>query len=146
MPKRSKKELKKRLSEIDEERRKIMQELGENIPFNFPLYGESGLGVPTSMISSPFSLQGRVTRATIQLIKKLKRPAASTEILNFVLEQGIDLRNNPPMLLAAILGQEVRKTHTKLKRVARGLYDVTEGNGKSKKGGTPIEGNQQRVP
>lgn len=80
-----------------------------------------------STVSSPYSLQGQVVNATIELIRKYNRPIKTPEILQRLKELHIPLGKNNKALMAAILGNEVKKQGTaRLVRVARGLYDLPE--------------------
>jgi hypothetical protein len=76
--------------------------------------------------SSPYSVQGRVVNATIELIHKLGRQVSNSEILNQLNEKSISLgeAKDKGAALASILYQEVSKKSGRLKRVARGIYDL----------------------
>jgi hypothetical protein len=63
-----------------------------------------------------------VINHTIKLITLRKSPVSSKDILESLRDAKIDLGHYPPMMLAAVLGQEVNKKSARLVRVARGLY------------------------
>ncbi len=76
-------------------------------------------------LSSPYSLQGKVVGGAIELCISHGGPATSKDILTFLEhEKGIDLGRRKRALLAAILGQEVKKKSARLQRVARGMYNI----------------------
>ena len=117
----------KQFKELEELRAKIIEDLSkEGFKLNPnpqpPIIETSNLAKMVE--SSPYSLQGKVITAVIQLIKQKKQHVTSQEILKFIQKKDIDLGNYPAMMLAAILGQEVNKRSARLIRVARGLYDI----------------------
>jgi hypothetical protein len=75
-------------------------------------------------VQNPITLQGSVVNNVIELIRRNGREVSNGEILEFLQEKGVDLGDNEPVLLAAILRQEVNKKSARLVRVSRGLYDV----------------------
>ena len=85
---------------------------------------DHGVSARTAPVSSPFSLQGRVINHVITLLRQKRGAVSSREILDHLRKEKVDLGHYPPMMLAAILGQEVHKKSARLNRVARGLYSV----------------------
>jgi hypothetical protein len=76
--------------------------------------------------SSSSSIRGRVVDAVIDLIHKVGRQVSNEEILVCVKEKGLSLGDttNEQASLAAILSQEITKKSARLKRIARGMYDL----------------------
>jgi hypothetical protein len=93
-------------------------------------------GQPTSNIGATLvqpknnnpsnSIRGRVVDATIELIHKLGRQVSNEEILVLVKDKGLSLGDtkNEQTTIAAILSQEIAKKSARLKRIARGMYDI----------------------
>lgn len=80
----------------------------------------------TPVETTSYSVRGRVVDATIELIHKLRRQVTNSEILNHLAENNISLGNakNKQTVLAAMLSQELKKKNPRLKKVARGTFDI----------------------
>ncbi len=78
--------------------------------------------------ASSYSVRGRVVDATIDLIHSLGKQVGNKEILENLNERGISLGDtkNKQAMLAAILSQEIRKKSARLRKVARGVYDIKQ--------------------
>ena len=80
--------------------------------------------------SSPtsFTVRGRVVDAIIELIHKVGRQVTSKEVLEHLEEGGVSLGNtkNKQAMLAAMLSQEVVKKSARLRKVARGVFDIKQ--------------------
>ncbi len=120
--------LKEFLKDLDARREALIKTIemleGDIKDFTLPLTG-TPVKV-TKVSSSPYSIQGRVVNATIELIHKLGRQATNTEILNNLKEKNISLGEGKDKgaALASILFQEVSKKNGRLRKVARGVYDL----------------------
>ena len=75
-----------------------------------------------------FSVSGRIVDAVIELIHKTGRQVGNKEILEYIEERGISLGDtqNKQATLAAVLSQEVAKKSARLRKVARGVFDVRQ--------------------
>jgi hypothetical protein len=82
----------------------------------------------TSLRNPPtsFSVRGRVVDAIIELIHKQGRQVSNKEILEYLDDRGISLGDtkNKPAMLAAMLSQETAKKSARLRKVARGVFDI----------------------
>jgi hypothetical protein len=94
-------------------------------------------GSPVTTSSTPqahrnaptsFSVRGRVVDAIIELIHASGRQVSSKEILEHLEERGTSLGNtkNKPAMLAAMLSQETMKKSARLRKVARGVFDIKQ--------------------
>lgn len=83
-------------------------------------------GIPLKVTATSYSVRGRVVDAAIELIHNLGKQVGNKEILESLNERGISLggTKNKPAMLAAILSQEIKKKSARLKKVARGVYDI----------------------
>jgi hypothetical protein len=114
--------LKERLKQIDEEREAILKLLsiwsGE--------LQKAGVRAVPKITSDSYSIRGRVVDATIELIHKLGKQVGNQEILINLDERGISLGDtkNKQANLNAILSAETKKKSGRLKKVARGVYDI----------------------
>jgi hypothetical protein len=112
-----------RLEEIEKERELLLQlialhtgeppKTGKSVSFSSP-------GLKSNTI------RGRVVDATIELIHKIDRHDTNEEVLQFVEEKKISLgkTEDKAHAIGAILSQECEKKSARLKRVARGVYDI----------------------
>lgn len=75
-----------------------------------------------------FSVRGRVVDAIVELIHASGRQVSSKEILAHLEERGMSLGNtkNKPAMLAAMLSQETTKKSARLRKVARGVFDIKQ--------------------
>jgi repressor of nif and glnA expression len=73
-------------------------------------------------------VRGRVVDAIIELIHASGRQVTSKEILEHLEERGTSLGNtkNKPAMLAAMLSQETMKKSARLRKVARGVFDIKQ--------------------
>jgi len=73
-----------------------------------------------------FSVRGRVVDAIIELIHASGRQVSSKEILAYLEERGISLGDtkNKSAMLAAMLSQETTKKSARLRKIARGVFDI----------------------
>lgn len=76
--------------------------------------------------ATSYSIRGRVVDATIDLIHSSGKQVGNKEILEYLAKRGISLGDtkNKQSMLNAILSQEVKKKSARLKKVARGVYDI----------------------
>lgn len=84
-------------------------------------------GEPSKKTSATsYSIRGRVVDTTIELIHSVGKQVENKEILTYLTERGISLGDtkNKQGMLNAILSQEVKKKSARLKKVARGVYDI----------------------
>ncbi|MGA9117614.1 MAG: hypothetical protein WB626_12645 [Bacteroidota bacterium] len=118
--------LEARLTEIERERELLLQLIAIR-------KGESGgeTGALAVSVSPPRpgsnTIRGRVVDATIELIHRMGRHVTNEEVLKFAVEEkGISLGDNKDKAraLGAILSQECDKKSARLKRAARGVYDL----------------------
>jgi hypothetical protein len=117
--------LKSRLASLEKERVAIIQLLevwGENPP------AEMSDGNRLTKIPPSFTTGGRIVDATVELIHKLGRPAKSSEIMEYIKEKQLPLGNteNPTQMLAAILANETKKKDARLKKAARGYFEIKQ--------------------
>ena len=117
--------LKQRLAELEQERQAILQLL--------QIWDEGGEWsrqgtVPVSSQSKSYSVSGRIVDATIELIHRVGRPVANSEIFEYVKEKQLPFgnTNNPNRMLAAILANETKKRNAKLKKAARGYFEIKQ--------------------
>jgi hypothetical protein len=82
--------------------------------------------LPQRIAGTSHSVRGRVIDAAIELIHTLGKQVENKEILEDLNKRGISLGDtkNKQAMLAAILSQEIRKKSARLKKVARGVYDI----------------------
>jgi len=112
-----------RLEEIEKERELLLQLIALH-------KGEPSKVAKSVSFSSPGlrsnTIRGRVVDATIELIHKIDRHVTNEEVLQFVEEKKISLGNtgDKAHAIGAILSQECEKKSARLKRVARGVYDI----------------------
>ena len=133
MSKRDIEILKAKLKELEEKYKALEKKLQQKSVNRQRLEGlkvfiprtkaEKLLSMNTSMLN-PNTLQGQVVFGVMELIQKKKDNVSSAEILNYLELKQVDLGDNPPAMLAAILAQEVNKKSGSLVRVARGLYGL----------------------
>ncbi len=115
--------LEARLLELEKERELLVQLIAIQ-------KGEMPKEGRAVLMSTPHTgsntIRGRVVDATIELVHKSGRNVSNEEVLNFVEEKKISLGNATDKVRAvgAILSQECDKKSAKLKRVARGVYDI----------------------
>lgn len=76
--------------------------------------------------ATSYSIRGRVVDATIDLIRNSGKQVGNKEILEYLGKRGISLGDtkHKQSMLNAILSQEVKKKTARLKKVARGVYDI----------------------
>ncbi|MFI5253495.1 MAG: hypothetical protein ACHQQQ_13805 [Bacteroidota bacterium] len=118
--------LKARLTKLEEERTAILRLLevwGENPPID--------VAVPVSRtvrVNQSFTVSGRIIDAAVELVHKLGRPVKNSEIMEYAKEKQLTLGNtdNPDRMLAAILGNEIKKKDARLKKAARGYYEIKQ--------------------
>lgn len=113
-----------RLAELEKERDLLTQLIALH-------KGQPTTESRTVSFSSPVgsqsnTIRGRVVDATIELIHKYGRNVSNEEVLKFVKEKKISLGNteDESRAVGAILSQECEKKSARLKRVARGVYDI----------------------
>lgn len=116
--------LKERLAELDKEREALSNLIalyeGEPIENNSSPQSQHRI-TPTS-----FSVAGRVVDSIIELIHTKGRQVSSKEILEYLEQKGVSLGDtkNKPASLAAILSAEMKKKSGRLRKVARGIFDL----------------------
>jgi len=83
---------------------------------------------PPKVTAKSYSVRGRVVDAIIELIHNLGKQVGNKEILENLNERGISLGDtkNKQAMLAAILSQEIKKKSARLRKVARGIYDIKQ--------------------
>lgn len=117
--------LKRRLADIDEERAAIVKLLrlweGEKTEQDV-----QSLGAVVSPQS--FSVSGRIVDAVVELIHKTGRPVKNSEIFDYINEKQLPFGNtdNPERMLSAILSNETKKRDARLKKAARGYYEIKQ--------------------
>lgn len=115
--------LQKRLAQLDQEREAILKLL--------EVWGDpdasTSLSLPKATAQS-FSVGGRIVDAVAELIHKTGRPVKNSEILEYLKEKQLPLGNskNPERMLAAILSNETKKKDARLKKAARGYYEIRQ--------------------
>ncbi|MGD8306638.1 MAG: hypothetical protein PVF17_08290 [Ignavibacteria bacterium] len=116
-------DLKLRLEALEKEREHLLALIAiyEGQPIEDNSSKNQFKSTPTS-----FSVAGRVVDSIIELIHNKSRQVSSKEILDYLEEKGVSLGDtkNKPATLAAILSQEVKKKGARLKKVARGVFDI----------------------
>ena len=115
--------IKTRLANLEKERVALLNLLeiyGEGGSIDLPIVPE---GKPSS-----FSLSGRIVDAVIELVHKKGRPAKNSEIYEFLQKKGVPLGNadNPERMLSAILSNETKKKGARLRKAARGYFDIRQ--------------------
>ena len=87
----------------------------------------SGL-IPPKITATSYSIRGRVVDAIIELIHNLGKQVGNKEILTHLNERKISLGDtrNKQAMLAAILSQEIKKKSARLRKIARGVYDIKQ--------------------
>ena len=112
--------LEARLKELDEERDAIEKLIA--IWRGQPAHSK----LSSTITATSYSVRGRVVDAIIELIHKMGKQVGNKEILEHLAERGISLGDtkNKEASLAAILSQEVKKKSARLRKVARGVYDI----------------------
>jgi|GEM_PF-2537545 len=117
--------LKARLAAIEKERDAILAVIA--VYAEQPLE-DSNAYTPVTVRLQPisFSVRGRVVDGIIELIHRVGRQVTNKEILDHLEEKGISLGDtkNKQAMLAAMLSQEVIKKSARLKKVARGVFDI----------------------
>jgi len=118
--------LESRLKQLDEERDTILKLIAIWKGQPQGIGGSPHSPHHTKNVSTSTSIRGRVVDAVIELIGKMGRQVSNEEVLVFVKEKGLSLGDtqNEPASLAAILSQEIVKKSARLKRIARGMYDL----------------------
>ncbi len=115
--------LEARLGELEKERELLIQLIAIR-------KGEHANEIKVISGSSPHkgsnTIRGRVVDATIELIHRIGRNVTNEEVFEFVEEKKISLGNTTDKVhtIGAILSQECDKKSARLKRVARGVYDL----------------------
>lgn len=116
-------ELKKQLEILEKEREAILNLVSLYEGNTVETYSSNTLPktTPTS-----YSFRGRVVDAIIEFIHKTGRQVNSKEILDYLEQKGISLGNtkNKQASLAAILSAEIQKKSARLRKVARGVFDI----------------------
>ena len=114
--------IKARLASLEKERVALLNLL--------EVYGEGGsIDLPiTSEGKTSYSLSGRIVDAVIELVHKMGRPVKNSEIYEYLKEKGLPLGNtdNPERMLSAILSNETKKKGARLRKAARGYYDIRQ--------------------
>ncbi len=84
--------------------------------------------LPPKITATSYSVRGRVVDGIIELIHSLGKQVGNKEILDYLNERKISLGDtkNKQAMLAAILSQEVKKNSARLRKVARGVYDIKQ--------------------
>jgi len=100
----------------------------EGQPVNDPLSSMSSSTNHHRSTPPSFSIRGRVVDSIIELIHKQGRQVSSREILENLEEKGISLGDtkNKPAMLAAMLSQETTKKSARLRKIARGVFDIKQ--------------------
>jgi hypothetical protein len=116
-------DLRTRLEALEKEREYLMGLISiyEGEPIENNSSSTSHKITPTS-----FSVAGRVVDSIIELIHSKGRQVSSKEILAYLDQKGVSLGDtkNKPASLAAILSAEMKKKSVRLKKVARGVFDI----------------------
>lgn len=114
--------LKARLRELEEEKKAIENLLGI---WEGRKIAEK---LPPKVTAASYSTRGRVVDAIIELIHTLGKQVGNKEILSYLEERGISLGDtkNKQAMLAAMLSQEIRKKSARLRKIARGVYDLKQ--------------------
>ncbi len=114
--------IKARLAALEKERTALLNLL--------EVYGESG-DIPSAQVKKQpvsFTLQGRIVDAVIELRHKMGRPVKNSEIYEYLKEKQLPLGDtaNPERMLSAILFNETKKKGARLKKAARGYYEIKQ--------------------
>jgi uncharacterized protein YjbK len=117
--------------EMLEARRKELQEELELLDKMLAIRKGHSIDTPAfaqKITAKSYSVRGRVVDAAIELIHNSGRQVGNQEILDYLEKKGISLGDtkNKKAMLAAILSQEVRKKTAKLRKVARGIFDIKQ--------------------
>jgi hypothetical protein len=114
--------IKARLAQLDKERAALLNLL--------EVYSDGGVEIPIvpGTRKRSFSTGGRVVDAVIDLIHRNGRPVKNSEIMEHLKEKSVPLGNteNPERMLSAILSNECRKKDGRLKKAARGYYEIRQ--------------------
>lgn len=116
--------IKSRLAQLDKERTALLNLL--------EVYGDSeGSSIslpPSRKESGSFSISGRIVDAVIELIHKMGRPVKNSEIYEYLKEKQLPIGNtaSPERMLSAILSNETKKKEARLKKAARGYYEIRQ--------------------
>ena len=117
--------LQERLAKIEEEKSTILKLLD--------IWGEKrgALSLPFKdeiKSSQSFSISGRIIDAVVELIHKTGRPVKNSEIMEYMKEKQLPIGNaeNPERMLAAILYNETKKKDARLKKAARGYFEIRQ--------------------
>lgn len=107
-------DLKERLNALDAERESLLKlieiyEKPEKEPVSIP----------------EFTTRGQVVDAVVELIQTKKRYVTTREIFPFIEKKGLlKAEKDKKFMLAIILSQETKKKSPRLKKIARGVYDI----------------------
>jgi len=115
--------IKTRLAQLDKERNALLNLL--------EVYTGGSVDIPLSARTPQkrsFSTGGRVVDAVVELVHKNGKPVKNSEIMEFLKERDVPLGNteNPERMLSAILSNETRKKDARLKKAARGYYEIRQ--------------------
>jgi hypothetical protein len=115
--------IKSRLAQLDKERDALINLL--------EVYGGETTDISVSSSKSQkrsFSTGGRIVDTVVELIHKSGRPVKNSEIMDYVKEKGVPFgnTNNPERMLSAILSNETKKKDARLKKAARGYYEIRQ--------------------
>jgi hypothetical protein len=114
--------VKARLEQLERERVALLSLL--------EVYGSSPTDMPVTagVHKRSFSTGGRVVDAVIELIHRNGRPVKNSEIMEYLKEKDVPLGNtdNPERMLSAILSNECKKKEGRLKKAARGYYEIRQ--------------------
>ena len=124
MSKISTEDLKSRLEALDKERDAILALIA--IYDGEPIENNSASSTQHRITPTSFSVAGRVVDSIIELIHAKGRQVSSKEILVYLEQKGVSLGDtkNKPASLAAILSAEMQKKSVRLRKVARGVFDL----------------------
>jgi len=118
-----KKALQKELERIQKELSLTEQMLA--IKTGAPIKAEAT--ADTQKQPTSYSVRGRVVDAIIDLIHSIGRQVSNKEILEYLGgKKGVSLGDtkNKQSMLNAMLSQEIKKQTARLRKVARGIYDI----------------------
>ncbi len=115
--------VKARLAQLDKERNALLSLL--------EVYSGVSGDVAVALIppkQRSFSTGGRVIDAVVELIHKNGKPVKNAEVMAFLTEQDIPVGNtdNPERMLSAILSNECNKKDGRIRKAARGYYDLRQ--------------------
>lgn len=115
--------IKTRLAQLDKERTALMNLL--------EVYSGEALDIsviPGTPRKRSFTTGGRVVDATIELIHRNGKPVKNAEIMEYIKEKDVPLGNteNRDQMLSAILSNECKKPNGRLKKAARGYYEIRQ--------------------